>query len=101
MNKDACPYITNAFELLSKKWLGVILHTISLNQDQEAHFSDLKTGIKNITPRILSMRLNQLQEEGLIDKIDTEPHHVYRLTKKGKDLVHALKGIENWAHQYL
>lgn len=101
MKNDACPYITNAFDLLSRKWFGVILHTISLNENHTAHFGDLKTGIPNITPRILSMRLNELLNEQLIEKIDTDSHHVYRLTQKGEDLVFALKGIEGWAHKYL
>ncbi|HHX52970.1 MAG TPA: helix-turn-helix transcriptional regulator [Erysipelothrix sp.] len=101
MKKEACPYITSAFELLSRKWFGIILHTISLNPQKEAHFSDLKSGITNITPRILSMRLLELQEEGLIEKFDSDLHHVYRLTEKGCELVNSLKGIEDWAHKYL
>lgn len=99
--KDACPYVTSAFELLSKKWTGVILHTLSLNSEYQAHFSDLKNGIPNITPRVLSMRLNELLEEGLVTKHESEQHHVYRLTQKGLDLVSAIKDIENWAHHYI
>lgn len=99
--KDACPYIVGAFSLLSKKWFGVILHTLSLNPNNEAHFSDLKSAIDQITPRVLSMRLNELLEEGLVIKIEKTPHHVYKLTQKGIDLVNALENIENWAHQYI
>lgn len=101
MKTAACPYITSAFELLSKKWTGVILHTLSLSENNEMHFTDLKSAINHITPRILSMRLNEMIDDQLVDKVESETHHVYRLTQKGSDLVNALKEIESWAHQYL
>lgn len=101
MKKEACPYISSAFELLSKKWSAIILHTLSLNTDNQAHFNDLKSSIASITPRVLSMRLNELADEGLVMKVEASNHHAYQLTEKGLELVQALHDIESWAHKYI
>ena len=101
MKTTACPYIMKAFDLLSKKWAGVIIHTIAQQDNNRAHFNYLKTTIDGITPRVLSMRLNELIQEDIIVRVEDESHHAYELTQKGNDLVDALHSIENWAHTYI
>ncbi len=101
MKTSACPYIISAFDLLSKKWTGVIVHTIAQQENNRAHFNTLKATIDNITPRVLSMRLNELIEEDIIVRVEDDSHHAYELTQKGTDLVDALRSIENWAHTYI
>ncbi|NLW29003.1 MAG: helix-turn-helix transcriptional regulator [Erysipelothrix sp.] len=97
---NACPYITQAFSILSKKWSGIILHTLSLNLNDELSFTEIKEALQTITPRALSIRLNELIEYNLIKKIDYEISHTYQLTEQGKALVDALAPIEKWAHDY-
>lgn len=101
MKVDTCPYLLKAFELLSKKWTGAILHSLSLSPNKSAHFSQLKTSLETITPRILSTRLNELVKAGIIEKHEAETHHVYVLTEKGTHLIKALECISDWAHHYI
>jgi DNA-binding HxlR family transcriptional regulator len=59
--------------------------------------------IPKITPRVLSMRLTELIELGLVKKIVLENPSVtisYELTEKGQSLVAALKPIQKWAMDY-
>ncbi len=97
---NACPYITQAFSILSKKWSGIILHTLSLNPNNELSFTEIKEALQTITPRALSIRLNELIEYDLIKKVDHEVSHTYQLSDQGKELVIALGPIEKWAHDY-
>lgn len=98
-----CPYLTYSFQILGKKWNGLILHYLSLLPEREAHFSDFRRDLPEITPRVLSMKLQELQEYGLIEKhvtAGTPVTIVYRLTEKGWALTDALKPIQQWARQY-
>lgn len=100
---QVCPYLTYSFQILGKKWNGLILHYLSLLPKGEAHFSDLKRDLPEITPRVLSMKLQELQEYGLIEKQVTPGTPVtilYRLTEKGRALTDALKPVQQWARQY-
>ena len=56
-------------------------------------FKDLNKSIGHITPRILSIRLRQLEAEGLIEKEDAggSSAPVWHLTQKGKDLIPLLR----------
>ncbi len=57
--------------------------------------------MKEITPKILSARLKELEKEGLIDKkVDASKFPVkceYSLTKSGEDFIHIIKNIKEWA----
>lgn len=100
---QVCPYLTYSFLILGKKWNGLILHYLSLLPNGEAHFSAFKRDLPEITPRVLSMRLQELQEHGLIEKQvtpGTPVTIVYRLTEKGRALTDALKPVQQWAWQY-
>ncbi|WP_159882473.1 winged helix-turn-helix transcriptional regulator [Paenibacillus puerhi] len=100
---QTCPFLEYSFEILGKKWNGLILHYLSLCQQHTAHFSDMKRDLPEITPRALSLKLVELQEHGLIEKNVTAGTPVnisYVLTGKGRALTEALKPIQQWAQQY-
>ena len=54
-----------------------------------------------ITPKVLSVRLRELEKEGLISKkIDASKFPVkceYSLTKSGIDFINIIQDIKNWA----
>mgnify|MGYP002403678346 CR=1 FL=1 len=81
----------------------MILHYLSLAPGHKAHFSELKRDLPDITPRALSMKLTELQEHGLIDRIVKTGMPVEiasALTDKGLSLTEALKPVQQWARQY-
>ncbi|MEK3889087.1 winged helix-turn-helix transcriptional regulator [Bacillus sp. FSL K6-3431] len=100
---NICPYLESSFQILGRKWNGLIIHYLSLCKDSTAHFSDIKRDLTDITPRALSMKLSELSEHGLVDKkvIGLSPVIIsYELTIKGQSLAQALKPIQEWAQQY-
>ncbi|RKQ34729.1 winged helix-turn-helix transcriptional regulator [Oceanobacillus halophilus] len=100
---EVCPYLQYAFEVLGKKWNGLILHYLSLCPNGTAHFSEIKRDLTEITARSLSLKLGELMEYGLIEKnvVDGSPVIItYELTEKGQSLTEALKPVQKWAQQH-
>ncbi|OKL36424.1 winged helix-turn-helix transcriptional regulator [Domibacillus mangrovi] len=100
---EICPYLQYSFEILGKKWNGLIIHYLSLSPNGAAHFSEIKRDLTDITPRALSLKLSELAEHGLIEKKVTTGTPVtisYELTEKGMALTAALQPIQQWALQY-
>jgi DNA-binding HxlR family transcriptional regulator len=98
-----CPYLQYSFEILGKKWNGLIIHYLSLCPNGTAHFSEIKRDLTEITPRALSLKLTELIDHGLIEKKVTSGTPViisYELTEKGRSLTAALEPIQKWAQFY-
>ena len=93
--------LTRAFTLLGKRWSGVIL---GLLLQGPAHFAVLARTIPGISERMLSDRLVELTEAGIIERevIPGPPLRVtYRLTKKGRALGPGLVKLGEWAELYM
>lgn len=100
---NICPYLESSFQILGRKWNGLIIHYLSICKDSTAHFSDIKRDLRDITPRALSMKLSELGDHGLVEKkvIASSPVIIsYELTEKGISLAQALQPIQEWALQY-
>jgi DNA-binding HxlR family transcriptional regulator len=93
--------ITRVFELLGKRWTGLI---VSVLIQQPVHFADLRRAIPGISERMLSDRLTELATAGLVVREVSEgpPLRVsYRLTEAGAALEPSLKELEQWAEKHL
>ncbi len=80
-----CP-IATSLGVLGRKWTILIIRDIGMRKVQR--FSELLRSINGLTPRILSMRLKELEKEGLIKRIEerNSPKIVrWELTEKGID----------------
>jgi DNA-binding HxlR family transcriptional regulator len=80
-----CP-IRTSLGVLGKKWTMLVLRDIGfLGVDR---FNRLLDSIHGLTPRVLSMRLKELEEEGFIECVENgkSPMVVrWTLTEKGRD----------------
>jgi DNA-binding HxlR family transcriptional regulator len=93
--------LTRAFTLLGKRWSGVIL---GLLLQGPARFAVLARTIPGISDRMLSDRLNELAEAGLIDRtvLDGPPLGVvYNLTESGRAMGPGLLKLGEWAERYM
>ncbi len=93
--------LTRAFTLLGKRWSGVIL---GLLLEGPAHFAVLARAIPGISERMLSDRLTELAEAGILERevIPGPPLGVvYRLTGKGRALGPGLLKLGEWAELYM
>lgn len=95
-----CPKFENAFELLGKRWTGLIIRTLLNGQKR---FSDIAEAIPNMSARMLTERFKELEEEGIIIRKvypETPVRIEYELTEKGLDLQAVMDEIQNWAEKW-
>jgi DNA-binding HxlR family transcriptional regulator len=93
--------LVRAFDLLGKRWTGVILGTLS---GGPAGFRALARAVDGISDSMLSDRLAELVEVGLVTRTVREgpPLSVtYALTDAGRALLPALEQITRWSEEYL
>jgi DNA-binding HxlR family transcriptional regulator len=96
-----CTRFHRASELIGRRWNGAIIYVLL---QQTCRFATLRDAIPGITDRMLSERLQELEEEGLVDRTvlpDTPVRVEYSLTKKGKSLAEAIGTIAKWAEKYV
>ena len=68
-----------------------------------SRFADLRAAIPDITDRMLSDRLRELEKEGVVERTvipETPVRIEYALTKKGRALAQAFEAIGEWAHKW-
>jgi DNA-binding HxlR family transcriptional regulator len=96
-----CPYYHDAVEPIGKRWTGAIVHTLLAGP---LRFSELAHAIPQISDRLLSMRLKELEASGLVARRvwDEAPVRVeYELTAKGRALQPVLTSLRRWAREWL
>jgi DNA-binding HxlR family transcriptional regulator len=89
--------LIRAFDILGKRWSGVIMGTLSAGP---MGFAELRRGVGAITDSVLSDRLTELTEGGLVERTvcDTRPPGVaYSLTPAGAGLLPILHQLASWA----
>ncbi|WP_210470831.1 helix-turn-helix domain-containing protein [Sporosarcina sp. 6E9] len=99
-----CPYLESCFEILGRRWNGLIIHYLSNCSDYTAHFSDMKRDLNAITPRSLSLKLTELAAYDLVEKKVSKGTPItitYHLSEKGQQLASALQPIQAWAQQHI
>jgi DNA-binding HxlR family transcriptional regulator len=95
-----CPKFHSAIELIGRKWTGAIVFLLLKGP---ARFGALREGIPDITDRMLSERLQELEREEILQRtvIPETPVRVeYALTKKGRALAGAIDAMADWAHKW-
>jgi DNA-binding HxlR family transcriptional regulator len=95
-----CAAFHRAVELVGKRWTGSILRALL---QRPRRFRDFSGVIPEISDRLLSERLKELEELGMVQRQihDGHPPRVsYRLTPKGKALRPTLGSIDEWAHRW-
>ena len=97
---DPACTVYKTMDYLSKKWTVLILLELSKGGEWK-RFSELKTSMKEITPKVLSERLKELEAEGLIEhRVDTSEFPIrseYRLTECSLELIDIVRDIKMWA----
>lgn len=86
---------------LGKKWTFHILYSIGLSNIDR--FNQILRSLPGLTPRVLIMRLNELEACGLIHPvlIQTSPRIVrWKLTAKGEDTLPIIKGYSSYVAKW-
>src|SRR6476659_9593623 len=97
---SVCAQFHRASELIGRRWTGAIIFVLLTAR---CRFATLRDAIPDITDRMLSERLQELEQEGVIDRtvIPETPVRVeYSLTKKGRALTEAMDAIAEWSEKW-
>lgn len=85
MTDERCP-VEAVSEIIGHKWVSLILRDLAIGPKR---FGELEHSIK-VSPRILSMRLQELEADGLISRqvfAEVPPRTEYSLTERGQLLI--------------
>ena len=96
-----CHRFHTASELIGRRWTGAILFILLKSA---CRFATLRDAIPDITDRMLSERLQELEREEIVERtvIPETPVRVeYSLTRKGRELASAIDAISRWADRWV
>ena len=96
-----CTRFHRASELIGRRWTGAIIFVL---MESRCRFATLRKEIPDITDRMLSERLFELEQEGIVERtvIPETPVRVeYALTRKGRELAAAVDAIGDWARKWI
>lgn len=96
-----CSQYHEAIELVGRRWTGAIIFVLLRTR---CRFATLRDAIPEITDRMLSERLQELEEAGVVSRTvvpETPVRVEYDLTKKGQALAGVVNAVVAWAHDWL
>lgn len=96
---EACK-VAALIEFISRKWILHVLHAIHNGADT---FSTIQKGANGVNSRMLTTRLLEMQEYGLIDRkiVCEKPMKIrYSLTKKGEELAAEMDRMDEIAMRW-
>lgn len=93
-----CP-VAKASELLGERWVLLILRELLLGTHK---YSDFQRALSRISPSMLSKRLQQLQQAGIVIRKRTAggKSHDYFLTPAGKELSVIVEHLATWGMRW-
>ncbi len=96
-----CPLYHEAVELVGRRWTGAILRVL---MDGPLRFSEIAQVIPELSDRLLSERMKELEARGMVERTvhPGPPVRVeYALSPMGGELEPALSEIGRWARRWL
>jgi len=98
--RSDCP-VSNSLDIWGDKWSLLIIRDLMFAKS--CTYGDFLKSKEGIATNILASRLLSLEENGLIEKLahpESKAKVLYKLTRKGIDLVPVLIEINLWAEKY-
>src|SRR5499427_6871721 len=95
-----CP-VAMAAEILGSRWTLVLLRELVAGSTR---FNDLRRGVPRMSPALLSKRLRDLEQAGIVRRVASrsEPGiFEYYLTSAGQDLKAVVESIGVWGQHWV
>jgi DNA-binding HxlR family transcriptional regulator len=92
---DGCA-IAQALDVVGERWALLVVRELLLGAKR---FTDLKKGLPNASPNVLSERLRELERAGVIKRDKLPPpaaSRVYELTEWGQELEETVFALGHW-----
>ena len=96
-----CPYYRSAVELIGRRWNGAIVRALLTGITR---FGDLRKTIPDLSDKMLSERLKELEYTGIVERvvIPATPVRIeYRLTPKGRALAGIVQAVITWSDEWV
>ena len=97
---DGCG-AAHALDLVGERWALLVVRELMLGPKR---FTDLRTGLPHASPNVLSQRLRELEDAGVLQRRRLPPpaaSAVYELTEWGLELEPVLQTLGRWAARAL
>lgn len=85
---------------IGDRWTVLVVVALA---DGRLRFSELRTRIEGITPKVMTQTLRALERDGLITRevfAEVPPRVEYELTELGRDLLAPIDAVRIWAEQH-
>ena len=95
-----CP-IAMASEVLGTRWTLILPRELLAGATR---FNDLRRGVPRMSPALLSKRLKELEEAGVVQRVPSqaEPGVLeYQLTRSGKDMKPIIEAMGIWGQRWV
>lgn len=99
--EQMCPKFEAAFELLGKRWTGLIIRALLSGPKR---FKDISEMIPNMSDRMLAERFKELEAAGILVRHvypETPVRIEYELTEKGRALEPVMDALHEWANRWV
>jgi DNA-binding HxlR family transcriptional regulator len=97
----SCTQFQGAIEFIGRRWVGAIVYVLL---DGPCRFNELLGKVPNLSDRLLTERLRELETAGVVTR-EVHPgppvRVVYELTEAGRALSDIIRGITEWAHEWM
>ncbi len=97
-----CPHYEAAMDLLGRRWTGLILTSL---MEEPSRFARIKEAVSGVSDRMLSQRLVELEEIGLVErKVDATKRPVlivYSATDMARELAPVFSALQSWAEKWM
>lgn len=100
-NFEMCPRFEKAVDVLSKRWVALIVFVL---MDGPRRFGEIESCLSNLSGKVLSDRLKEMENEGIIQRTvypEIPVRIEYSLTSKGNALAPILGEISNWSTDWI
>jgi DNA-binding HxlR family transcriptional regulator len=89
-----------AAEIVCSRWTALVLRELLCGTTR---FNDIRRGVPRMSPTLLSKRLKELEEAGVIVAVPTGQAGVvdYRLTEAGEELRGVVEGLGVWGQRWV
>ena len=94
-DQQAC-FLARSLEVLGERWTLLIVRDCFFGVRR---FTDLRDHL-DISRAVLSQRLQQLTEAGVLERDDTGGHAEYALTEAGRELWPVVLGLARWGERH-
>lgn len=93
-----CP-VSMAAEIVCTRWTALVLREFLCGSTR---FNDIRRGVPKMSPALLSKRLRELEDGGVIASVETASGgSEYRLTPMGRELEPLIMGLGQWGQRWI